>query len=611
MSRRTLFLVFALGLLALAACNLGVPDSELFGWCYTYDFTANSYGFSFVYGSWQEGVGLVPDATYRLSGGLIHDQEVYPSNIAFTLDRILGDPPPDPIPTLNLTGTAEIFGITTGVQSGTLPEGIDTISVNADRQFADQHSNTINATIQGSANYAIREVKVFGSGESPFPLNLCEDAPTETPTPFIATDAPTGQLTPSETPTGTPTPTHTPTPTPDFGWCYTFDFRTTRNGWNHWANYNFGVPISSIWSAGLGFNQWSYYGTYRASAGTYGFGYYMPATTRVTRVNIFYNSAAVRSTSFTDVIFGSDGDSDPLPAPAEAVTYNGPYITGGFVVFYDLTWGIWGGYDYTVGISADLNSGTTNTTTRIYRVDLCGDGADPGLTPDPTSTPTNTPTPSHTPTPTATGPTPTYTPWTVTPIATPTGTPSRTPSVTPYPIYQFTLPPLATLPPPITPGNTSTPDLTLTAQFYETGTAAPGPGPTAEFIIEGEGGPGEEGGIGDVGEIGRAVFGFGFNAMNRAAEWIGQIRNVVGIAVTAWNVAAPKPIPYLPNCIGDARLLSELCAIYYILTYTVFSEPIGNLLIPIGEIIFGLVILWVTIYRARAIAQRIGEIRKQ
>lgn len=73
-------------------------------------------------------------------------------------------------------------------------------------------------------------------------------------------------------------------------------------------------------------------------------------------------------------------------------------------------------------------------------------------------------------------------------------------------------------------------------------------------------------------------------------NWLGGL---VSIIVNAWNNATPQPIPGLPNCRGDPKS-NMFCAALWVMENTIFSGPIGVLILPI---ILGIasihLILWV------------------
>ena len=261
----------------------------------------------------------------------------------------------------------------------------------------------------------------------------------------------------------------------------------------------------------------------------------------------------------------------------------------------------------------------------------------------PLTDPTITPTPTASDTP---GPTNTVTPYgtqigTQAPTSTP-GTPAGgtpTPNLTAtttgtrLPVGVFTLPPPATLPPPLTPNATGTAIYggTATAGYYGTETAAaigtgtaiydgtgtpvtgtPTVTTTIAYVPWGDGGAGDGNGIsGKIALLASGVFNFGQNIANQAFGYVRTIETQLTAVLTAWNSAPPTAIPGLPNCVGDLRLASEVCAVYYIITYTILSGTLGALIIPLATAVIVLVTILVFIKRARAIAARIGAICSQ
>jgi hypothetical protein len=205
-------------------------------------------------------------------------------------------------------------------------------------------------------------------------------------------------------------------------------------------------------------------------------------------------------------------------------------------------------------------------------------------------------TPSVSPTPTAT---PTL--LTLTPTA------SRTPTRTPFPSVQ---PP--TIAPTRTPNPTVAPTLFTpppggTATFAPTTTAlAP---PTISFPGSGSipGVPGT-GDLGGVIRLGEGVIGVVSNLWSRSSVWATSAVNAAGRIFTAWNTSTPSAPPMMPSC-KTTPLASELCAIWYILQNTLFSGPIGSLLIPTGVIVVDLfTILVLFIPLVRALLTRIAEV---
>jgi hypothetical protein len=460
--------------------------------------------------------------------------------------------------------------------------------------------------MQGSAAYAVEEIYISGSGISPFPDNPCSTEITSTPTPFIATDAPTNTVAPtytaSNTPTISPTPTATPVcPIPDYvggfldfyqnfdGVCPTgFDTLIPSGTVTSAASEGGGYGLRSVtFAPGEQFARADI--IYPAGIHQYLVSFWV-RDTGASSVQVVYQSGSpgAYTTFYTD----NFGDVSGTFTNKLSFPFGGAGTTSARrIVVQCITSG---------GATCDIDT----ITYRTYDVD--------GWTP--TIYPTSTLTPSNTTTATATfTSTNTTTPLpSVTAIATGSPAPTTTGTRTRVPIGIFTAPPLGTLPPPLTAWATSTMNLTTTAEWL--GTVTPGADGTLVYVPwdstggDGGGGPGDT--ATNLGEIGRAVLGFGSNAMNQAFGFATSLGSQVSGVVTAWNTAQPVAIQGLPNCIGSARLESELCAIYYILTYTIFSGTIGSILIPLATVIVGLVLIMIVIKRARATVARIGEINK-
>lgn len=100
------------------------------------------------------------------------------------------------------------------------------------------------------------------------------------------------------------------------------------------------------------------------------------------------------------------------------------------------------------------------------------------------------------------------------------------------------------------------------------------------------------------------------NAMNQAFGYASQLNErAIGIVV-AYQAADPEPIPGLPHC-ATVRFGSELCAIYYILTWTVLSGTIGQLIITVAVIDVDILILFTFVRLVRALLARLAGVLAQ
>ncbi len=282
-----------------------------------------------------------------------------------------------------------------------------------------------------------------------------------------------------------------------------------------------------------------------------------------------------------------------------------------------------------------VNAGET-ADTRIDDITICY----VGIPPTPTFTPSDTLTPSqtHTPGPTSTGTI------TRTPTRTPLVIASPTRSNTPVPT--FTLPPLGTLPPALptrtfVPSPTrvisATPDMTATPTppgdgggppidcagtilgpigcilqtigdffswlinaflnfidwllslvrwligtisnlFTFLGNLLQGLAALIQFLIDA---------INLIAHIVFLVLQIIFGLLEKFIGWLFQWVGVIQGVINSWQTASPTPIPSLPNCITEPAL-SDICAVYYLVQYTILGGALGQLMILMLKIIIGL-----------------------
>ena len=211
-----IYFILILASIVLASC--GTDPEELPDWCWTYDFRATDNGFGLASGQWVDGIGL-QTIDGDLSFSYVYSSFVEPTLIYVTVQRE--------------TALNEVFistaGIIYGVSSAfsvNIPSGnTDIATASFTPDVVGDAGNSINVTIDAvSAGYEelnIISIQVLGNGTTPFPHNPCEEA---TPT-ATSTASPTGQatatatLTPSPTATATatltPSPTSTATDTPE------------------------------------------------------------------------------------------------------------------------------------------------------------------------------------------------------------------------------------------------------------------------------------------------------------------------------------------------------------------------------------------------------------
>jgi hypothetical protein len=129
--------------------------------------------------------------------------------------------------------------------------------------------------------------------------------------------------------------------------------------------------------------------------------------------------------------------------------------------------------------------------------------------------------------------------------------------------------------------------------------------------IPGQGGSGGSTGIGlgDVAGLAGGVIGFGTNMAGQTTGLINQFGASMAGLIGAWNRAAPTAIPGAPRC-STAPMTSQLCAIWYILTHTIFAGFMGDMIITIASLTMDLTSLFVAIKMIRAIVGRISKLRQ-
>lgn len=629
---RNRLLLFLLAALILAACagNPDVPEGT--DWCYRWDFsdpgqTPGSYGFGIGAGSWQATVGIVTDANGNLNITYTSDLTVAPTRAIVTIENMtLGDP------AVSIEAAGTIFGIPVNVDQN-VPGGSEyhSLPVPFNAPSSDTIGTNINVSMSASSEMAVNDLTVYGRGANPLGSSNCDNfvptpvpttAPTATPFPPTNTIVPTNTPGPTNTPSPTYTPSITPTSTCDGSWTFYMDFAADEYAADT-SLFNSGYnSLTGTYTSGQGFQTtqgggWSGLGlevvfpTEIVSAGLTGFRVKYTVVGPGLLENRFYSPTYAYSLGYPTNYFRYNTHS----------TFDGYYTLPGGAAYVP----------YQAGhntIRMTQGNGVTNVTGYIRGIEFVGTGTEPYCA---TSTPTLTPTSTFTNTP---GPTATRTPnptWTTDPLITPTLT--RTPTRTLIPI---TAPPTwlrtATL-----PAGTSTPDIVLTwiagtttATYAGTGgppggtptpvtstlTPSRTPTPTAppgSTITPNPGGIGTAipGGseYDDLDQVGDAVLNTSQNIFELVIAWLGNITVPLGRIVDAWFNTAPAPPPALPRCHTDP-LESDLCAIWYIMEFTIFSGPVGSLLVPIGTAVVDLVVIFTFMKQARAIIARLMEIVK-
>jgi len=586
----------AAGLQAPVAAQAPWPDSG-YDWCYTFDFTTNPHQAEVLFGEWQSGLGY----TSQLFG---EDQVIsirYSQAVTVAPERVIILLRDGAFSSgiINVDFGATAFGLTTGPEpirftmGGDFPDKTITLLPFA----AGQSGNTMDIGVIASQQVYLDSVLLFGNGASPFPSNDCAivtatatatawlpSTPTTTPTPTIdpdATEEPApvcvlpGQPTPTPTPTDTATPGPTPTPTPEPGVVVhppTF-WAGTGATWTDTSATNNNLQASGVFSTsgwGQGTIAWDI-------DNPSGDGYAQLVAGDVIRVRrVEWSGSAgfcvVRrwngGTSYTDLSMeASDGG-----AVHTLVLSGSTRVTR-----------------ISCAIGDRYNLSPRRFTVRIERVGGLLWSDPPTPTPSPTPWPECSPTPTNTPvTPTTPGPTPT--PYTLTP------TPSPWPTPTPFPVVIPTAVPTRTPPPP-----TAVPPPTATLHPSVTPTGTVGP------FVPAPGGVSGDGGNGGLRGLGNAVLGLGSNLWQKVTGWIGNMTGALTRVIDAWGSATPTPLPMMPQCRTDP-IANELCAIWYILTFTIFSGTLGSLIVPMAVLVIDLFFLFIFIRMARAIIAQAKEI---
>lgn len=116
--------------------------------------------------------------------------------------------------------------------------------------------------------------------------------------------------------------------------------------------------------------------------------------------------------------------------------------------------------------------------------------------------------------------------------------------------------------------------------------------------------PGE---YGDIADLGGNILGVGGNLFGLGRNWLGDLSARVSGIVGAWNTAPVTAPPGVPLCTTQPQL-NEFCAILYFLRFTIFSGPIGSLIMPLATIVFDLFIVFLFIRMLRAILARLSKV---
>lgn len=86
--------------------------------------------------------------------------------------------------------------------------------------------------------------------------------------------------------------------------------------------------------------------------------------------------------------------------------------------------------------------------------------------------------------------------------------------------------------------------------------------------------------------------------LDLVSMWIGQFFSMIRTILNTWYLAPPQAIPFLPQCQTNP-MSSDICAVYYIVRYTVLGGTLGGLIIPIALVVvdFGIVLSFILTVR--------------
>lgn len=550
------------------------PDGQ---WCYHFDFSEGPQGFSAPfqgeYSEFDAAFRTAPNEWGALGLEYTHPITVFPSHVTVILERYWAATGNVDV---SIEGDAFGLAVTPSPTQFTWPSDSPQRSHFVINPLAaDNFSPNFSLFISSSQHVLVTDIFVYGFGVSPFEIDNCTPNPAEpSPTPTATPIDPPSCLLPGQ-PTPTPTQSGQPTPTPAPQIYRIGPYRVTF-GPNDW-----GTKESSI---------------------------VMPydVSERVKAVHAHFVFSTGTGVSFTTGVADFDYLYSPMSGTAgpfrfcwnrgaaeNPTRYSNTALCSPFGTF-DATGGFQAGYPHPVGATVPTrwtfsqwanSPGATGYVDYWYVFD--GYPPEPPPTPWPNCTPTPTMSPTPTPTPLTPIPTSTLRPTpTAFPVIIPPGVSTPYPTYTPYP----TLDPTRLTPPP---GPTPLPSATAGIPVIS------GPGTGGSGLS-----PGDFGGVTGLGE---AVMGFATNLWTRSTIWAGQLGTTTTRVLGGWGNAVPAAPPAMPRCRTNP-LANELCAIWYILQYTVFSGPIGGLIIPLATLVVDLFALFIFIRLARAIVARLGEV---
>lgn len=623
--------LFSIALLFLLGACSSPPDDP--DWCYTFDFTQSDYGFNIASGVWIDGTGLFTLVVeeehdtnedgitdFTSSYGELSASFLYPYSIILspTVEmthatvNIHRAPSVETDEEIDILAIGEIFGIGIDTRDYALitgggvymPYGMDQANVTAQRDTDEEATNQINITLQAtqrnvannqiaSAIY-ISELTIYGEGENPFPEDSCGEPPDITNTP---TNIPT--FTPTYTPTNTPTPSITPTPsnTPEpQDWCVFLDFREQVYNGADGIDINVSPPgWGGGWVDGLGYKS-VLSGSQQFNSMKLEFSSAITVTSIEYHVDITgaFDANQYSAVFYTEFWTGSVYDrvdsfsGSGITEDFTRLTYTGSY------------------YNQTFRIAG--NPYVTNPWYFSW-LELRGSGSFPfpNLENDcnnetPTPTPEVSSTPSNTPDGTTTPSTPDGT---VTGTDTPNPSSTYIPSGTPYATQEAG----EGTPTPSVPeireneaewqilDELQRHDNAVENELGGIGDSLDGINDSLDDLVESD--QQQQDILSQIGDTISDVTEGISSGLESAAGIGGKISNFLGEGVgtisrlfTAFYAAPPSPITGLPQCMS-APLDHDICAIYYILDWTLFAPNTpGQYIIPLLQSIIRIFIIF-------------------
>lgn len=629
----------ALALLALVVAPMlaepakAAPVAQTTDWCAVYDLRYQAFG-AFIYlGDWVEGVG------FSTAGGLLEFDigniyTVQATSVSVTFQA------PDGAPgVINVDAQTDAFGIQHvgeesdqfSIQPGINPQA--TISVTAE-DSNDYGGNNLGMSVQSSSQVFVTTIVVQGTGVSPFPpgsaygdsVMPCDWA-TATPTPSpmpsntlppSPTRTPSLTRTPSNTPTitNTPTASNTPTPTFTFTTTYTPSASPTPTPWCQFTDFSTDGVVDFGTRVDGGIEQEFIGGTsYYAAAYVD-----IPSNVVITWAQTYATDEDAND-GFTVRKVNSLGEISGLE---DTYVLQGETAGNGYT-WDSFSWDVNANDIDQLWVTVQHNTGSHVRVMESF--EACG-----YYTNNPTQTPTATATvtafpPTETPTASSTAliiASPTTIPYeatTGTPVIDATNTPLPSPTWLPSPT-------------PVTDGTEEDEGerqiTNIIADLY-TWLVNTANGVFRWFNSIFLWGQGSLRNVGiQIANFWAAILNF-LQQLERLGRdillivnlllqilrhlldiillWLDQLTNVTRSIISAYQDATPNPVPYLPQCV-TAPLESPVCAMWYILQYTIFGGTLGGIILQIILVVVDLAVLFQFVRNVRNLFRTIGEIFK-